>query len=787
MTGVATPTEVVSAAPWRPRLFVSTSEQRLRLPRDLIGGVGGALVACGSWVIISTGVGSAVELRIPMWIAGLVTLAAIVGTSAFTAISALLCAGARRWMLLIQAVGASGASALTCVAVFHGLDRPVGFAPPIVAATFAMAVLVVRTLVLPLRSPLWAIVLIGTVAEIFDAHLVPLGTLGAASLGVSVSALLAFVLGTQDVAPTIDEAAAFLQQLGVAVERVRRSPITPAWGATRFSAIDGDGQPVDIDIFGRDAPEGQALARVWRFIWVRRSTLDLRLRRTQHIEHSVGMMLWVRAQGIETPTVVVAGTVEPSDDAILVTCPPRGRTLAEHSSDEVEDTDIFQLWNALGQLDSAGIALGSVRVDSIVLTPDHRVGFLDFANAEAMAPPDSRAADAAALLIATAEIVGPTRAIDGAIEACGPDRVAALLPLIQPQVLPTDPDLRTRKRTKGDLKGLRLTAAEQLGIPPVEPQPLARVQLSKLLLLAGTFLGIWLLVEQLVGLQDIGHLISNANWWWFLAVLLITQATAATEAVCLSGAMPGSPPIGPLTMLRLAMNFTGMIGGTVATTATVVRFNQRRGSPPAVAISSGLIYSVTGFIVQIVLTLIALVFAADEFHRATEGAAGSGPENLELILYAIVAVSFVVGVAFVTPKIRRVLVERLRPRMQPAWENVRQIARDPGRLVRLFGGAVVTQLMMAAGLGLALRSVGESASFGGLVIVCTFTALLGGMAPVPGGMGVMEASYIAGLTLLGIPQDAAIAATLLYRLATTYLPPIWGWGAMVWLRRRDAL
>ena len=95
--------------------------------------------------------------------------------------------------------------------------------------------------------------------------------------------------------------------------------------------------------------------------------------------------------------------------------------------------------------------------------------------------------------------------------------------------------------------------------------------------------------------------------------------------------------------------------------------------------------------------------------------------------------------------------------------------------------------MMAAALGLALRSVGESASFGGLVIVCTFTALLGGMAPVPGGMGVMEASYIAGLTLLGVPQDPAIAATLLYRLATTYLPPIWGWGAMVWLRRHDAL
>jgi len=85
------------------------------------------------------------------------------------------------------------------------------------------------------------------------------------------------------------------------------------------------------------------------------------------------------------------------------------------------------------------------------------------------------------------------------------------------------------------------------------------------------------------------------------------------------------------------------------------------------------------------------------------------------------------------------------------------------------------------------HAVGASASFGSLIIVCTASSLLGGIAPVPGGMGVVEASYISLLTLLGIPEDLAIATTLLYRLCTTYLPPIWGWGALVWLRRHDEL
>ncbi len=147
----------------------------------------------------------------------------------------------------------------------------------------------------------------------------------------------------------------------------------------------------------------------------------------------------------------------------------------------------------------------------------------------------------------------------------------------------------------------------------------------------------------------------------------------------------------------------------------------------------------------------------------------SGPENLQLILYAVVIVS------------------RLAPQFASAWGNVRLIVQTPTKLVRIFGGAAITQLMMALGLGFALYAVGASAPFGGLVIVCTFTALLGGMAPVPGGIGVMEACYISGLTLLGVHQDLAIAATIIYRACTTYLPPLWGWGALVWLRRRDAL
>jgi hypothetical protein len=36
-----------------------------------------------------------------------------------------------------------------------------------------------------------------------------------------------------------------------------------------------------------------------------------------------------------------------------------------------------------------------------------------------------------------------------------------------------------------------------------------------------------------------------------------------------------------------------------------------------------------------------------------------------------------------------------------------------------------------------------------------------------------------------VPQDRAMAAVLIQRLFTAYLPPIWGWATLAWMRRRE--
>jgi uncharacterized membrane protein YbhN (UPF0104 family) len=66
-------------------------------------------------------------------------------------------------------------------------------------------------------------------------------------------------------------------------------------------------------------------------------------------------------------------------------------------------------------------------------------------------------------------------------------------------------------------------------------------------------------------------------------------------------------------------------------------------------------------------------------------------------------------------------------------------------------------------------------------------SLFVGLVPVPGGVGVGEASLTAGLVAVGVPEGPAIAAAISHRMVTNYLPPVYGWFASKWLTERDYL
>jgi uncharacterized membrane protein YbhN (UPF0104 family) len=241
-------------------------------------------------------------------------------------------------------------------------------------------------------------------------------------------------------------------------------------------------------------------------------------------------------------------------------------------------------------------------------------------------------------------------------------------------------------------------------------------------------------------------------------------------------------PTGPVIAEQFANNFTGLIGGTVATTALVIRFFQKQGLKVAVAASSGILNSLAGFAMQATLVTIGLIFTANAF---VPSSTGGGRDLGAIVVVVIIAGGVALGLILFVPRLRRWAHGIVAPQWEAARDNLRELLTTPRKAAMLFGGNLASQLLFALAISATLRAYGEWLPLLQIILINSFASFVGGMAPVPGGMGVIEAGLIAGFTAAGIPQTEAVAVTFTYRTFTAYLPPVWGWFALNWLRNHD--
>jgi uncharacterized protein (TIRG00374 family) len=257
------------------------------------------------------------------------------------------------------------------------------------------------------------------------------------------------------------------------------------------------------------------------------------------------------------------------------------------------------------------------------------------------------------------------------------------------------------------------------------------------------------------------------------------------EAWALMGAVVGQLPFGRCVALETSNTFTSLVGGSVAVFAVRVRFFQRQGYDASAAVSSGVIASTASWVAKTLLFLVAIGFAIGNFHRPTSSSSHGHQGITWIVVAVIIAVGLALAVIALVPRIRRLVSRRIRPHLVSVWANIKAIAVEPRKIVYVLSGSVLSQLLVALSLGASLHAVGQRASLAIIITVITLASIVGGAVPVPGGIGVVEAGMIAGLTSAGIPQDQAVAAVFIQRMFTAYLPPIWGWMTLAWMRRRE--
>ena len=402
--------------------------------------------------------------------------------------------------------------------------------------------------------------------------------------------------------------------------------------------------------------------------------------------------------------------------------------------------------------------------------------------------------DRAALLVSMALASDDQQAIEVAVEVLGSDSVVAALPLLQSASLP--PRLQASMRKAKDrhlLKDLTTVAASATSVEVPKLEELKRFSWGSIVLAAGTAVGGWALIVTLLNASKSASVIAHAQVGWVMVAAVVSALTFVGSAVSVLGTVTDPLPFFPLVMLELSNTFTALtVSGAV--TAARVRFFQRQGMDPAVAISSGMLVGTASWIAKGIMLAISIPLAASTIsvQRIIKSAGlKSVHVNTGVVLAVLVGILVLVGlIVFVVakvPKSRKAFDEKVVPHVQELRDHLKELARSPRKLVELLTGQVVAQLVTALALGAGLAAFHQHLSVAACIVVVTFGGIIGSVSPVPGGMGVVEAGMTLCLKACGIPVSDAVAAVFIQRLFTGYLPPVGGWFAMMWMRRKELL
>lgn len=300
-------------------------------------------------------------------------------------------------------------------------------------------------------------------------------------------------------------------------------------------------------------------------------------------------------------------------------------------------------------------------------------------------------------------------------------------------------------------------------------------------------LGLAVLAAVVVGTINVSeaeafvNLARHARPWWLavglvLQVLTYTAQGAVWRAVADGAhAKLSARDAYRLSLIKLFAD-QALPSGGISGTVVVATALERRGLPATTA-RAAVLLNLVGYHGAYVITLgIALAILG-----------ASGVHAVAATVGAVLFTMFAVGLALVVLRLAggrsTSAVERLR-RVRPLRRVLTFVESAEGGLVRnprllcvATAWQIVIVLLDAATMWTLLRAVGAPGSITGVFASFMIASLVRTLGIVPGGLGTFEATAVIALTLTGTSSAAALAATLLFRGLSFWLPMVPGFVA----------
>ena len=293
-------------------------------------------------------------------------------------------------------------------------------------------------------------------------------------------------------------------------------------------------------------------------------------------------------------------------------------------------------------------------------------------------------------------------------------------------------------------------------------------------------------------LDRLGHL----HWLWAPAAILLESASMTAFAIMLrrllaaGGARVGVRPMLATAYAANAVSVSVPLAGPELATAFTFRRFTRQGADAPLAgwslLAGGVVSSAAA----------ALVVAG--------GGLASGKILVAAVAVpgGVLAVTALVAVAAATrrPGLRAALERPAAWTLRRGSRLFRRPADDPRQTIRAWaerlgslqlppsGWVTVTALALAnwladaAVLAVSIRAAGATVPWHDLLLVYSSGIAAQSLNVTPGGLGVAEGTLSLALVATGLCASHALAAVLLYRLASFWLVAVAGWLVLLWLR-----
>jgi undecaprenyl-diphosphatase len=455
------------------------------------------------------------------------------------------------------------------------------------------------------------------------------------------------------------------------------------------------------------------------------------------------------------------------------------RALDEVDPDLITDDVLQSTWAQVRGLHSARIAHRHLSPANVLVTSDGQPWLIDFAFAEVSASDGDLNGDIAQLMATLALTVGAHRTVATAVDQLGADAVAGAAPRLQPTALSSTTRNALKKR-KGLLKDIQAEVKASTGLEEVGLEKLERVNSRTVFTTVMLGFAFYFLIPQLAEV-DFGEVV-GADWQWFPLVILFSLLTYAGAAVALMGAMPERLRFFPTLMAQVAASFFNRIApAKVGGIAANIRYLQKSGIDPAVAIAGVGLNNVAGIIVHV---LLLVIFVTTAGRSATD--AISLPSG-QAVLTGLVVVLTLAGGVMLLPWGRKLWLRRILPIARKSVSGVAKVAVNPVKMLSLFGGSLLITMSYVFALWYSIAAFGGGIGFVAVTAVYLAGSALAQVAPTPGGIGAAEAALIAGLTAFGLDAATAVPAVFLFRIGTFWFPILPGYLAYKRLEATGAL